>query len=249
METDKPEPKIALVTGGARRIGAQIARSLHAAGWQVWIHCRGSVAEAERLQYDLNRSRPDSARVLQADLLNVDEVKAMVGQMSDATQKLHLLVNNASTFYPTPIETATTGQWDDLFGSNLKAPFFLTQAALPMLRQAGGCIVNIVDIHAQRPMPKHPVYSAAKAGLLALTRALAVDLAPEVRVNAVAPGAILWPESPQNIEAHQAVLSRVPMQRMGSPQDIARTVLFLAQDAPYVTGQVIAVDGGRSALI
>lgn len=249
MESQQSEPKIALVTGGARRIGAQIVRSLHVAGWRVHLHYRNSASEAQALADELNQIRSESVTVWQADLLDVAAIRAMVRGVGESSGHLDLLVNNASSFYPTPVETATMDEWNDLFGSNLQAPFFLVQAALPLLRSVGGCVVNMVDIHAERPMPKHPIYSAAKSGLLAMTRSLAVELAPMVRVNAVAPGAILWPEHEASQTTQEALLARVPLQRLGSPEDIAKAVLFLAQDAPYVTGQVLAVDGGRSAVI
>lgn len=251
MEPDRSKLKIALITGASRRIGAQIARTLHASGWTVLLHCRSSVEDAEQLQAELQQSpQAPAVQVYQADLLDLDAIPGLARRITDDWGQLDLLVNNASTFYPTPIESATPQDWNDLFGSNLKAPFFLIQALLPLLQAANGCVVNLVDIHAERPMPNHPIYSAAKSGLLGLTRALAVDLAPRVRVNGVSPGAILWPEAgPEDEAAKSELLARVPMGRLGCPEDIAKAVRYLAEDAPYVTGQVIAVDGGRSVRI
>jgi len=238
--------KTALITGAGRRIGAQIARSLHAAGYNVALHHLRSGAEAQDLADELNRVRGDSARLIQADLLRSEQLAPLVEQAAGFWGGLDVLVNNASRFYPTPLGGITESQWDDLLGSNLKAPFFLCQAAAPHLRTRGGIIVNIVDIHAERGLENYPVYSIAKAGLAAMTRFLAKELGPEIRVNGVAPGAILWPEQPMD-EARQAeILSRVPLRRIGDPEDIARAVLFFVQDAPYVTGQILAVDGGRS---
>lgn len=235
-----------LITGAGRRIGANVARLLHAHGANIAIHYRGSAADAEALAAELNQERGDSAITVQADLLDTEKLGELVAEVVNQTGRLDGLINNASTFYPTPLAEVTHEHWDDLVGSNLKAPLFLSQAALPHLRETGGAIINIVDIHSTRPLRNHPVYGPAKAGLAMLTRSLAKDLAPEVRVNGVSPGAILWPEDGMSEKAEQSILSQVPLKRMGEPDDIARTILFLLKDAPYITGQIIAVDGGRS---
>lgn len=240
--------KVALVTGAGRRIGAEIVRHLHEAGYRIALHYQRSTAEAEALAAELSDRRPDSVRLLRADLAETGRLVEWVERAAGFWGRLDGLVNNASAFYPTPLAAVTETQWDDLLASNLKAPFFLAQAAAEHLRQRQGSIVNIVDIYAERPMRGYPVYSIAKAGLAALTRALAVELAPEVRVNGIAPGAILWPEHKD--EAAQAeLLARVPLGRPGAPSDIARAVRFLMEDAPYMTGQILAVDGGRSVFI
>ena len=237
----------ALVTGAAKRIGAVIARTLHAAGANVAIHYNRSAAEADELAAELLRARPKSAFTIGADLSDIPAVERMAAQVLERTGKqLDVLVNNASNFYPTPIGTITLEQWDDLFGSNLKAPLFLSQALVPALRAARGVIVNIVDVHAQRPLRDHPVYGPAKAGLAMLTRSLAKDLGPDVRVNGVSPGAILWPDEGMSDGLRAAIIKQTALKRAGTPEDIAAAVLFLVRDAPYVTGQIIAVDGGRS---
>lgn len=236
--------KIALVTGASRRIGAQISISLHQAGYGVVVHYRQSKTCADELAATLNARRANSAWSLQADLQSVDEINALPERLMALCGRLDVLVNNASSFYPTPVGDVNEQQWDELMGSNLKAPFFLSQAASPLLQKQRGCIINIVDIYAQRALADYPVYSTAKAGLSALTETLAKELAPYVRVNAVSPGAILWPEN-KAIESVEAVLKKIPLQRQGQPSDIAETVLFLAQQAAYITGQVIAVDGGK----
>ncbi len=238
--------KTALVTGSARRIGAEIVRILHADGADVAIHYRGSASEADALAEALNAARPDSARTFQADLLDTEDLPSLVDAVVGWKGGMDILINNASTFYPTPAGEITEENWQDLMGTNLKVPLFLSQAAMPELRKAGGSIVNIVDIHAQRPLAKHLVYGPAKAGLAMLTRSLAKDLAPEIRVNGVSPGAILWPEDGMTDATKQTILEQVPLGRPGDPSDIARCVLFLVRDADYVTGQIIAVDGGRS---
>ncbi|MDH4048028.1 MAG: pteridine reductase [Gammaproteobacteria bacterium] len=238
--------KTALITGAARRIGAAIARRLHIAGADVAIHYRGSAKEAEELADSFNQSRAASARVFQSDLLRHDAPSALVAAVVDWAGGLDVLVNNASSFYPTPVGDITEEQWNDLIGSNLKAPLFLSQAASPYLKKGLGCIVNIVDIHAQRPLRHHSVYGSAKAGLAMLTRSLAKDLAPEIRVNGVSPGAILWPEDGMSNETKQQIIRQIPLARPGNPDDIAAAVLYLVRDGQYVTGQIIAVDGGRS---
>lgn len=246
MSENSLADKIVLVTGAARRIGAAIVTRLHAEGARIAIHYRGSAAEAEALAASLNASRADSAATFQADLLDVGGLPGLVANVVAWGGRLDALVNNASTFYPTPLGEITEEHWQDLVGSNFKAPLFLSQAAAPHLRDAGGAIVNIVDIHAQRPLRNHLVYGPAKAALEMLTKSLAKDLAPDVRVNGVSPGAIMWPETGLSDNAQQAILEQVPLARAGEPGDIAGCVLYLLRDAPYVTGQIIAVDGGRS---
>jgi pteridine reductase len=240
---------VILVTGAARRVGAEIVRTLHAAGARVAIHYRNSAAEAEALAAALDASRPESAASFAADLLDVPTLGQLVAAVVARFGRLDGLVNNASSFYSTPVGNVDTASWDDLLGSNLKAPLFLAQAAAPHLAAVQGCIVNITDIHAERPLKGYPVYCAAKGGLLTLTRSLAVDLAPAVRVNAVAPGAIQWPESGTDFppEEQAEIVRHTLLKRVGSAADIARTVKFLVFDAPYITGQVINVDGGRTA--
>ena len=242
------EGHAALVTGAAHRIGAAIARRLHAAGMAVAIHYRHSARAAEILAAELDAQRPGSATLLQADLLDHAALAPLVDGAADAFGRLDLLVNNASTFYPTPLAGATPTQWDELLGSNLRAPFFLAQAARPHLEASGGAIVNIVDIHAERPLAGHPIYSIAKAGLAMLTKSLARELGPAVRVNGVAPGAILWPEAGLSEAERQAVLDQSVLGRLGDPDDIARAVLYLYRDAGYVTGHVLPVDGGQSVV-
>jgi pteridine reductase len=248
-ESPAPAPlagQVALVTGAGRRVGAEIVRALHAAGANVVIHCHRSIAEARQLAAELEQRRPGSSAVLGADLLDDGQLLLLIEATQDRFGALHLLVNNASTFYPTPLGAISAAQWHDLVGTNLRAPLFLTQAAAPLLKRSRGAVVNIVDIHGQRPLRDHIVYSTAKAGLIMLTRALARELAPEVRVNGVAPGAILWPESGMDAERKAKIQAQTPLARHGSPQDIARAVLFFATQASFVTGQILAVDGGRS---
>ena len=240
------EGKVALVTGGAQRIGAQIVRALHGAGMQVAVHHHASAAAAEQLAGELNAQRPQSAITVRADLDDAEQLPAVIAAITAQFGRLDALVNNASRFYPTPLATATAAQWDDLMGSNLRAPFFLAQAAAPLLRAAGGCIVNLVDIHAQRPLEGHPIYCMAKAANAMMVMSLARELGPAVRVNGVAPGAILWPDRELSDAAKQEILDRTALKRTGAMEDIARAVLFLVRDADYVTGQVLAVDGGRT---
>jgi len=239
--------QVALVTGGARRIGAELVRALHADGARVVIHYRRSATEAEALADELDRARPDSARVVRGDLADPAGCGAVADEAIAAWSRLDVLVNNASSFYPTPLGTITPDRFDDLLASNLRAPAFVAQAATPALRAAGGSIVNLADIHGLRPLADHPVYCAAKAGLVMLTRCLARDLAPEVRVNAIAPGSILWPEGPDGDDpgARARILEATPMRRQGNPADIAGALLYLVRDAGFVTGQVLGVDGGR----
>ena len=238
--------KVALVTGAAKRVGAQIARTLHAEGSRVVIHYGQSADEAEALSLELNNIRKGSSFTYQAELGDVSALKGMIDEIVSLTGGLDVLVNNASGFYSTPIGKVTESDWTALFDSNLKGPLFLSQAAAPYLREAGGCIVNMVDIHAKRPLREHSVYCAAKAGLVMLTKSLAQELGPEVRVNAVAPGIILWPEVDQSNDAQNELISRTALKQEGCPEDIAKTVLFLVKDANYITGQVISVDGGRT---
>ena len=237
---------MALITGAARRIGAAIATTLHRSGANIAVHYRKSSADAEALAERLNTERPDSAALFQADLNDIEALPSLVEKVVAWHGTLDFLVNNASSFYPTPPGEITQAHWDDLVGSNLKAPLFLSQAALPALREAGGAIINLIDVHAQRPLRNHAVYGSAKAGLAMLTRSLAKDLAPEVRVNGVSPGAILWPENGMDDATRETILKQVPLARPGRPEDIAGCVLYLVRDATYVTGQIIAVDGGRS---
>ena len=237
---------VALITGGARRVGAAIVRSLHEAGARVVIHHRASADDARALAAGLNANRPGSAVVECADLLDETVPARLVAVTLREFGRLDILVNNASTFYPTAVGSITQSDWNDLLGTNLKAPLFLSQAAAPSLAAARGLIINIVDIHALRPLKQHPVYSVAKAGLAMLTRSLARELGPDVRVNGIAPGPVLWPERSVADTLKDEIIAKTALKRHGSPLDIARTVLFLAKDAPYVTGQIIAVDGGRS---
>jgi len=241
--------KAALVTGAARRVGAEIARRLHAAGADVVIHYRGSGADAAKLQEELSALRPRSAHRVKADLLAPIAPRALVEAALAQFRRLDILVNNASAFYPTPVGGIEATHWEELIGSNLRAPLFLAQEAAPHLAKQAGCIVNIVDIHAERPLKGYAVYSVAKAGLAGLTRSLALELAPSVRVNAVAPGAIAWPEDGQFEPAErERIVATTPLARVGEPEAIARAVHFLAT-APFVTGQVLAVDGGRSVFL
>ncbi len=250
MQENNLTGKVALITGGARRVGAEIARTLHAHGMQLVIHYRSSKDDAHALQIELEKHRPKSVLLVKGDLLQVAQLPGIVEAAVAAFGRVDALINNASTFYPTPVAAATEEQWEDLIGTNLKAPFFLAQAAAPHLKKAQGCIVNIADIHGERPIKHYPIYSAAKAGLVMLTKSLARELAPEVRVNAIAPGTIMWPEGEAEVSTaqKQEMLARVPLRRSGSPDDIARTALFLIRDAGYINGQVIAVCGGRTVV-
>lgn len=249
MKKQNTSTPVALVTGAARRIGASIAQTLHRSGFNIVLHYRNSMDEAAKLCAELNDRRQDSALCVQADLLRTERLPGLIERCLEKWQRLDALINNASSFYPTPVGTIDEAAWHDLIGSNLKAPLFLSQAAAPHLKTRGGSIVNIVDVHAERPMRKHVVYSAAKAGLASLTRSLARELAPEVRVNGVAPGAILWPEHEMPEETRESILQRVPLQRAGNPEDIALAVKFLLLEAPYITGHILPVDGGRSLFI
>jgi len=236
----------ALITGAARRIGACIAEALHQRGCDVFLHYHSSNDAVDKLAERLNVLRPASATTLQADLGNLEDINRLAGLVRANTGRLDLLVNNASRFFPTTVGSTSMTQWDDLMDSNLRGPYFLTQALMPELRVAGGSVVNLLDVHAVRPMPEHAVYCMAKAGLQMMTLALAKDLGPQIRVNGVAPGAILWPEQEGGLGSQQKILNKTVMGRAGRPEDIASAVVYLGLDAPYVTGQVLAVDGGRS---
>jgi len=246
--SDSMQGKVILVTGGAKRVGAAICRRLHAAGANIAVHYRSSAEEALALQAELNAHCANSVLCVQADLLDLQDLPRMIHETVQYFGRLDGLVNNASSFYATALAEVDETHWTDLMGTNLKAPLFLAQAAESVLRKANGAIVNIVDIHAERPMQGHLVYSVAKAGLVALTKALAQELAPQVRVNAVAPGVIIWPEQGDwDDEARRKqIVEHTLLKREGEPDDIAKAVQFLLSDAPYITGQVIAVDGGRS---
>jgi pteridine reductase len=243
---DGLQDHVVLITGGARRVGAQIARTLHAAGAKLFIHYRSSAAAAIELADEFNGIRPRSAAIHAAHLLHEGAPEKLIAAALLEFGRLDVLINNASSFYATPVGQITPLQWDDLIGSNLKAPLFLSQAAAPSLRKQHGLIINMIDIHALRPLRAHPVYSVAKAGLAMLTRSLARELGPQIRVNGIAPGPVLWPEGAMDDGLKQEIIDKTALKRHGTPQDIARTALFLAQDAPYITGQIIAVDGGRS---
>ena len=238
--------KVALVTGGAKRVGAAIAGELHAAGFTLAVHCNRSLADADALVARLNGLRSGSAFALQADLLEEGACGRLAEETLSHAGRIDCLVNNASTFYPTSVGEITEADWHSLVGSNLKAPVFLSQALAPALKASRGVIVNMVDIHARTPLKGYPVYSLAKAGLASLTRSLAGELAPEVRVNGIAPGMVMWAEPPPPENVKKAILARTPLGRAGAPEDVARLVRFVVCDAPFVTGQIIAVDGGRS---
>ena len=237
---------VVLITGAAKRVGAVIVRTLHSAGYDVALHHRNSAAQASELQAELERARPGSTLVLQADLSQFDRLPELVAKTVGRFGRLDALVNNASAFYPTPIGTATPGMWDDLFAANARAPFFLAQAALPHLKSSRGAIVNLVDIYAERPLKKHTVYCMAKAALVMMTLSLAQESGPEVRVNGVAPGAVLWPESGKSYTDQQALIDNTALQRTGAPEDVAEAVRWLLADAHYTTGQIIRIDGGRA---
>jgi pteridine reductase len=241
--------KVVLITGGAKRVGAASARLLHAAGANLMIHYRSSATEARALQDELNGVRENSVALIQADLLDIGGLPSLVKQTVVTFGGLDVLLNNASSFYPTPVGSIEEKDWIDLMGSNLKAPLFLSQAAAPELKKRRGCIINITDIHADRPMKSYVVYSVAKAGLVGLTKSMARELAPEVRVNGVAPGPIMWPDDDANFDevSRQRIISHTMLKRAGDPSDIALAVRFFAMDTHFVTGQILAVDGGRSA--
>lgn len=239
-------PRVALVTGAARRVGAEIARTLHGAGWNVAISYRRSAADAEALCAELEARRAGSALAVKADLSDTPRLPELVSAVTSRFGRLDVLVNNASSFYPTPLGQITEEAWTDLVTSNLKAPVFLAQAAAPALRASRGVLINMVDIHARKPLRHHIVYCAAKAGLAMATMALARELGPEVRVNGIAPGPVMWPETGMTDALKRQIVENTALKRPGSPADVAGLVLFLVRDATYVTGQIIAVDGGRS---
>lgn len=248
MTLNSSSNKVVLITGGAKRVGAAICRLLHASGANLMIHYRHSEHEAKSLQAELNAARAGSVSLVQADLLDVAALPSLVETTVRTFGGLDALINNASSYYPTPVGEIDLAGWEDLMGSNLRAPLFLSQAAAPHLKARHGCIVNITDMHVEQPKKGYVVYSVAKAGLVTLTRALAKDLAPEVRVNAVAPGPVLWPENNLEFDEdyRQMVISQTLLKRLGDPENVAHAVRFLIQDAPFTTGQVLAVDGGRS---
>jgi pteridine reductase len=252
MPTNPEQPavlsgKAALITGAARRVGAAIARKLHAAGANIVLHYRSSTEAADAVAKELNEKRPNSVVTVEADLLDVGQLQALPEIATSNFGSLDILVNNASTFYPTPMGDITEIDWHDLMGTNLKAPLFLSQAASSALRISNGLIVNIADIHGQQPLSRHTVYSIAKAGVVMLTKSLARELGPSIRVNAIAPGPVMWPEDGMDKALQAEIVGRTALKRAGSADDVARAVLFFATEAPYVTGQVLAVDGGRSS--
>lgn len=238
--------KNVLITGAAKRIGACCARMLHAKGCNIFLHYKTSKQETLQLFNELNQKRPDSAKMMQADLLNMDELFLLAKQAEIAWGSLDVLINNASAFYPQLVNEVSEQSWDELLGSNLKAPFFLSQALANTLAENSGCIINIIDIHAERGLKGYPIYSIAKAGLAGMTRVLAKELGSEIRVNGISPGAILWPEEQNSNHDKAEILQRVVLNRSGEPQDIAKAAFFLIEDAPYITGQIITVDGGRT---
>ena len=242
------ENKTVIITGAAQRIGSVVSRYLHEQGMNIIIHYHSSQDHATNLQRELNSIREGSASLIKADLRQTEKLPALINEACQYYGQLDVLINNASTFYPTPIGALNEDQWEDLLGTNLKAPLFLSQAAVPYLTKNKGCIINMVDIHGQRPMKNHAVYSAAKAGLISLTRSLARELGPDIRVNGIAPGAILWPQTLPE-EDRQSILSRTALKRCGEPMDVARAIVYLIRDATYTTGQILNIDGGRSLFI
>ena len=249
MSSHSPTPlagKSVLVTGAARRVGAAIARALHGAGANLVVHFRSSAGPAAELIRELNAARPESAVLAECDLLDLEQLPALARTPVNLFGSLDILVNNASTFYPTPLGDITEIDWNDLIGTNLKAPLFLSQAAASALRISGGLILNIADIHGLRPLGRHPVYSVAKAGLIMLTRSLAREMGPQVRVNAIAPGPVMWPEDGMDTRLKETIVDKTALKKPGTTEDVARAALFFASEAPYITGQILAVDGGRS---
>lgn len=244
------QEKVALVTGGARRVGAGIVRELHAHGWRILLHYRHSAEEAQALADELNQQRADSVALYQLDMLQTARLPELVAEAIARFGRLDALINNASSFYATPLGEINDAMWDDLMGSNLKAPLFLSQAAAPALTESAGAIINIADIHVERPLAGFPVYTIAKAGVAALTRVLARELAPHVRVNAIAPGVNLWPENDTDFDLaeRERILATIPLGRNGQPQDIAQAIRFLLE-APYVTGVILPIDGGRNVFL
>ena len=247
MQQEKMTRKVVLITGAARRIGAAVARHLHSNGMDIALHYRNSADEAEDLIEHLNKKRPGSAICIKADLADISNFSGMIATIVDKLGHLDVLINNASSFYPTQIDQASESQWDDLFASNAKGAFFLSQVAAPELAKTQGCIINITDTHAQNPLKDHTIYCMAKAALGMMTKSLAKELAPDVRVNAIAPGAIIWPENESELtETNKTkIMSKTALNRSGSPIDIANAVLYFIENAPYVTGQTLNVDGGR----
>jgi pteridine reductase len=249
MANEMPMPlegKTVLITGAARRVGAAIARRMHAAGANIALHYRNSGAAAEMLAGELQKVRSGSVQTFNANLLDLKEIAKLVEAAVESFGRLDILVNNASTFYQTPVGLITSESWDDLMGTNVRAPLFLSQAAAPALRKTSGLIINMVDIHALRPLKRYAVYCTAKAALGMLTHSLARELAPYVRVNGIAPGPVMWPEDAPDPALKEKIISQTLLQRQGTPEDVARTALFFATEAPYITGQILAVDGGRS---
>ena len=242
------QDKVALITGGSRRIGASTVRRLHQCGMKLVIHYRRSADQAEALRAELCDQRPDSVLLVRGDLTEIAKVKNLVRQCVAELGRLDALINNASAFFPTPVRSANEDQWQTIMDTNFKAPFFLSQAAAPYLKKTRGAIINITDIYADRPLAEHAIYCASKAGLWSLTKSLAAELGPEIRVNAVAPGAILWPENDTDELSHQRLVSRTPLKSAGDADDIATAVKFLLADAGFITGQVISVDGGRTVV-
>lgn len=240
---------VVLITGGAKRIGNCVAHKLHANNYNVMVHYRSSSSAASELANELNAIRPESAALVQGDLLDINVIPNVIDSTVETFGRIDVLINNASTFYPTPIELVEEEFWNDLVGSNLKVPTFMSKYATKHLREHKGCIINIIDVYAQRPLADHPVYCSAKAGLEMLTKSLARDLAPDIRVNGISPGAILWPANKDSEPDLDKVIQNIPMQRMGDPNDIANAALFLIENADYITGQTITVDGGRSVTI
>jgi pteridine reductase len=248
VEKGNLDGKVALITGGARRIGACLARTLHASGMTVAIHYQSSLQAAHALQNELNAQRENSCMLIQCELTEYSKLKTLVDECARRLGRLDVLINNASTFFPTLIGKTDESHWNTLLETNLKAPFFLMQAAAPHLKKQQGCIINLIDIYAERPLPNHAAYCASKAGLVSLTRSFAQSLAPEIRVNGIAPGAILWPEKQHDEVAQKRLVSRIPLRRPGDPQDIADAALYLINNAAYTSGQILAVDGGRTVL-
>jgi len=239
----------ALITGASRRLGAAIAHRLHQDGFNICIHYHRSEQAAEQLADKLNASREDSATCLSADLSDPEAVQMLAQKVLEYWKGINVLINNASAFYPRDVGSVTDNDWQQLMDSNVKGAFFLSQALAPELKKHQGCIVNMVDIHSERPLKHYPVYSMAKAALAMMTKSLAKELAPDIRVNGVSPGAILWPDHEVSEDAKQRIIEKIPLQTIGEETDIAKTVSFLVNDAPYITGQIIAVDGGRSLTI
>ncbi|WP_298439986.1 pteridine reductase [uncultured Ferrimonas sp.] len=239
-------PKVVLITGSAKRVGAATIRAFHRRGYHTIIHCRHALEDANDLAEQLNRRRAHSSVVIQQDLNAEHGATLLARQALSQFGRIDVLVNNASSFYPTPIGEISEHHWHDLVGSNMKAPLLLSQALQPTLSQHRGAIINLIDVHASTPLKQHTLYCMAKAALMMMTKSLALELAPTVRVNGVAPGAILWPDQPPSTSTQQQVLAQVPLGQLGDVDDIAKTIVFLADDAPYITGQILAVDGGRS---